>query len=125
MAHSLDPLMRPQSVAVIGASDEPARIGGRPVYSMLEGKFHGRLYPVNPSRETVQGLKAYASIKNVPEVVDSVVVSVPASDHLQVVEVSTSGHGYRRRNSAWTTEELRVHTVVDRDLALLALPHIR
>jgi acetate---CoA ligase (ADP-forming) len=86
MAHSLDPLMRPQSVAVIGASDEPARIGGRPVYSMLEGKFQGRLYPVNPSRETVQGLKAYASIKDVPEVVDSVVVSVPASVALDVIQ---------------------------------------
>ena len=86
MAHSLDPLMRPQSVAVIGASDEPARIGGRPVYSMLEGKFQGRLYPVNPSRETVQGLKAYASIKDVPEVVDSVVISVPASVALDVIQ---------------------------------------
>jgi acetate---CoA ligase (ADP-forming) len=86
MAHSLDPLMRPQSVAVIGASDEPARIGGRPVYSMLEGKFQGRLYPVNPSRETVQGLKAYASIKDVPGVVDSVVISVPASVALDVIQ---------------------------------------
>jgi acetate---CoA ligase (ADP-forming) len=86
MAHSLDPLLRPQSVAVIGASDEPARIGGRPVYSMLQGKYQGRLYPVNPSRETVQGLKAYANIKDVPETVDSVVVSVPASVALNVIQ---------------------------------------
>lgn len=86
MAHSLDPLMRPQSVAVIGASDAPARIGGRPVYSMLEGKFQGRLYPVNPGRDTVQGLKAYPSIKDVPEVVDSVVISVPAAVALDVIQ---------------------------------------
>jgi acetate---CoA ligase (ADP-forming) len=86
MANSLDPLMRPQSVAVIGASDEPSRIGGRPVYSMLEGKYQGRLYPVNPSRETVQGLKAYPSIKDVPETVDSVVISVPASVALKVIQ---------------------------------------
>ncbi len=85
MAHSLDPLMRPQSVAVIGASDEPARIGGRPVYSMLAGKYQGRLYPVNPSRDTVQGLKAYASIKDVPETVDSAVISVPASVAIDVI----------------------------------------
>ncbi|MDA1310392.1 MAG: acetate--CoA ligase family protein [Proteobacteria bacterium] len=85
MAHSLDPLMRPQSVAVIGASDEPARIGGRPVYSMLAGKYQGRLYPVNPSRDTVQGLKAYASIKDVPETVDSAVISVPASVAVDVI----------------------------------------
>lgn len=86
MVNSLDPLMRPKSVAVIGASDEPSRIGGRPVFSMLEGKYQGRLYPVNPSRETVQGLKAYPSIKDVPETVDSVVISVPASVALKVIQ---------------------------------------
>lgn len=86
MAHSLDPLLRPRSVAVIGASDEPSRIGGRPVYSMLEGKFQGRLYPVNPKRDTVQGLKAYPTIGDVPETVDSVVVSVPATVAIDVIQ---------------------------------------
>ena len=85
MAHSLDPLLNPQSVAVIGASDEPARIGGRPIYSMLQGKYQGRLYPVNPRYETVQGLQAYPSIRDVPETVDSVVISVPANIAVDVI----------------------------------------
>ena len=85
MSHSLDPLLRPQSVAVIGASDNPARIGGRPIFSMLEGGFKGRLYPVNPNRETIQGLKSYPSISSVPEAVDSVVISVPEKIALDVV----------------------------------------
>ena len=85
MTHSLDPLLRPKSVAVIGASDNPARIGGRPIFSMLEGGFKGRLYPVNPNRETIQGLKSYPSISSVPEEVDSVVISVPEKIALDVV----------------------------------------
>ena len=85
MTHSLDPLLRPKSVAVIGASDNPARIGGRPIFSMLEGGFKGRLYPVNPNRETIQGLKSYPNISSVPEPVDSVVISVPEKIALDVV----------------------------------------
>ena len=86
MQHSLDALLRPESVAVIGASDNPARIGGRPIFSMLEGGFKGRLYPVNPNRETIQGLKSYPNISSVPEAVDSVVISVPEKIALDVVK---------------------------------------
>ena len=92
MTHSLDPLLRPKSVAVIGASDNPARIGGRPIFSMLEGGFKGRLYPVNPNRETIQGLRSYPNISSVPEPVDSVVISVPEKIALDVVrECAASG----------------------------------
>ncbi len=78
MTHSLDPMLRPQSVAIIGASDAIERIGGRPIHSMKNGNFQGRIYAVNPNRETVQGLPAYASINDVPEVVDCVIIAVPA-----------------------------------------------
>ena len=66
MKHSLESLLRPQSVAVIGASDNPARIGGRPIYSMLKDNFQGKLFPVNPNRDIVQGLQAYPNISSVP-----------------------------------------------------------
>lgn len=79
MAHSLDALLHPQSVAIIGASDTPARIGGRPIRHMLKHGYKGRIYPVNPNRDTVQGLKAYPSIKDLPEKVDSAIVAVPAA----------------------------------------------
>lgn len=75
----MEALLAPKSVAVIGASDHPDRIGGRPVSYMLEAGFSGRIYPVNPNRETVQGLPAYPSIRDVPEAPDACVVAVPAA----------------------------------------------
>ncbi|WP_112664428.1 acetate--CoA ligase family protein [Microvirga flavescens] len=76
--NSLDSLFRPQSVAILGASDDGNRISGRPVRYLLEGGFKGPIYPVNPNRETVQGLKAYPSLAAVPEVPDIVLIAVPA-----------------------------------------------
>jgi acyl-CoA synthetase (NDP forming) len=76
---SLDPLVRPRSVAVIGASDEPARIGGRPIAYMKERGFAGAIYPVNPKRPTVQGLQAYPSIDALPEAPDVAIIAVPAA----------------------------------------------
>ena len=78
MRPSLVPLLRPQSVAVIGASDTPSRLGGRPIHSMKQVGYKGRIYPVNPNRETVQGLTAYPSIKDLPEAVDCAIIAVPA-----------------------------------------------
>ena len=92
MKHSLESLLRPQSVAVIGASDNPARIGGRPIYSMLKDNFQGKLFPVNPNRNIVQGLQAYPNISSVPVPVDSAVISVPENVALQVIkECAESG----------------------------------
>ena len=79
MAHSLEPLLKPKSIAVIGASDTPSRIGGRPLHFTKKHGFKGNIYPVNKKRETVQGLKAYRGIKDVPEAVDSAIISVPAA----------------------------------------------
>ena len=64
----LDHLFRPTSVAILGASDDPTRISGRPVRYLIEGGFKGPIYPVNPNRQTVQGLKAYQSLADVPTV---------------------------------------------------------
>ena len=92
MKHSLESLLRPQSVAVIGASDNPARIGGRPIYSMLKENFQGKLFPVNPNRDIVQGLQAYPNISSVPVPVDSAVISVPENVALKVInECAESG----------------------------------
>ncbi|WP_226893360.1 acetate--CoA ligase family protein [Nisaea sediminum] len=79
-------LIAPKSFAVIGASDDPMRIGGRPIYYSLKFGFSGKIYPVNPKRETVQGLKAYPSIADVPEAVDAAIVALPASLVLEAVE---------------------------------------
>ncbi len=84
MAHSLDPILKPRSVAIIGASDTAARIGGRPIFAMKD-EYKGKLYAVNPNRETVQGLPAYKSIHDVPEPVDCAVIAVPAALAVQAL----------------------------------------
>ena len=82
---SLTPLLAPRSIAVIGASSDPTRIGGRPIAYMKNQGFKGALYPVNPTRPEIQGLKAYASIADLPEPPDVAIVAVPANIAVQAV----------------------------------------
>jgi acetate---CoA ligase (ADP-forming) len=74
----LTPLLAPRSVAVLGASSDPTRISGRPIAYMRAQGFQGSLYPINPNRTEVQGLKAYPSIADLPETPDVAIVAVPA-----------------------------------------------
>lgn len=83
---SLRPLFRPQSIAILGASEEPGRIGGRPVQYLKDFGFKGKIYPVNPNRETIQGLPAYASIKDIKGAVDQAIMAVPARFAIEVAE---------------------------------------
>lgn len=74
----LDALLKPRSVAVVGASDDPQRVGGRPLHYMKAAGFAGALYPVNPKRREVQGLASYPSIADLPEAPDVAIVALPA-----------------------------------------------
>jgi acyl-CoA synthetase (NDP forming) len=76
-ASSLDPLFKPRSIAVIGASTDATKIGGRPVH-YLKQYFKGPIYPVNPRADEVQGLKSYASASDLPNGVDQAVICLPA-----------------------------------------------
>jgi len=81
----LSRLLNPQSVAVIGASDDPSRIGGKPIAYMLKQGYLGKILPVNPNRKTVQGLKAYPSVQALPQTPDVAIVAVPAAAALETV----------------------------------------
>ena len=59
----LSRLFEPQTVAVVGASDDPTKFGNRVMRSILEGGFKGDLFPVNPTAETIQGRRAYRSVE--------------------------------------------------------------
>ena len=85
-SESLDALLRPASVAVIGASNDPTRIGGRPVRYLRAAGYAGRIYPVNPRHKDVQGLAAFPHISDVPEPVDLAIVAVPAPSVVDTVE---------------------------------------
>ena len=76
----LDALFNPRSVAVIGASEDPTRIGGRPLRYLKEFGFRGEVWPVNPRRDRVQGVEARPDIAEVPGPIDVAVVAVAAAN---------------------------------------------
>ena len=75
---SLKPLLAPRSVAVIGASRKRGTVGGELFHNLLRCGFNGPVYPVNPTSEVVQSVKAYRSIVDVPGPVDLALLVVPA-----------------------------------------------
>jgi acetate---CoA ligase (ADP-forming) len=82
---SLATLFAPRSVALVGASENVARIGGRPLRYLRDGGFKGAVYPVNPNRDTVQGFKSYASVRALPETPDVAILAVPAAGTLAAI----------------------------------------
>jgi acetyltransferase len=75
---NLDALFAPESVAVFGASERPASVGGT-VWRNLHGVFTGRLYPVNPKHAMLGGVKAFAGVDDLPEAPDLAVICTPAA----------------------------------------------
>jgi acetyltransferase len=73
----LDPIFSPKSVAVIGATENPGSVGRTILENLIKGGFAGMIYPVNPKRDTVLGVKAYPSIKAVPAKPDLAVIITP------------------------------------------------
>jgi len=72
--------LSPRAVAILGASDNPIKAGGRPIDYMRRHGYAGRIFPINPNRSEVQGLPAYASLRALPEAPDAVVISLPSED---------------------------------------------
>ncbi|BBK43997.1 hypothetical protein STVA_40170 [Allostella vacuolata] len=83
---SLEGLLRPRSVAIVGASNDPTRIGGRPLRYYRENGFTGAVYPINPNRDEIQGLKAYPNLSALPEAPDLVLVAIPAAGVVATAE---------------------------------------
>ena len=75
--HNLDSIFEPKSVAVVGASDREGSIGHAILRNLLKGGFQGKLCPVNPRYEAVQGIQAYASVTAIGEPVDMAVIATP------------------------------------------------
>ncbi|MBO0728804.1 MAG: GNAT family N-acetyltransferase [Acidimicrobiaceae bacterium] len=83
---SMRRLLRPDTVAVIGASRQPATIGHELFRNLIRGGFAGTVYPVNPAARSVAGIRAYPSMAGLPEPADLAVVTVPAAAVEGVVE---------------------------------------
>jgi acetyl coenzyme A synthetase (ADP forming)-like protein len=85
-ARSIARLLQPRSVAVVGASRDPATVGHQVLRSLLAGGFDGLVYPVNPSADHVASIKAYPTVLDVPGDVDLAVIAVPAVAVHDVIE---------------------------------------
>lgn len=82
----LNALFSPRSIAVVGASSDPTKTGGRPVHLLQKHGFTGAVYPVNPKASEVQGLPAYGSLDALPETPDLVLVAVPGAAAVATLE---------------------------------------
>ena len=77
-ANPLDVIFNPKSVAVIGATEREGSVGRTIVWNLMTNSFGGTIFPVNPKRSSVLGIKAYPSISAIPEEVDLAVIVTPA-----------------------------------------------
>jgi len=81
---NLAKLLGPRSVAVVGPNDR-GNTGARALKNVMSSGFTGPIYPVNPNYDTLEGLKCYPTLTSLPEVPDSVIISVPVTGALKVV----------------------------------------
>lgn len=78
VVRQLEPIFKPKSVAIIGASNNPTKWGGMVMNRALSSGFRGQIYAVNPREAEISGLKAYNSVLDIPEPVDLAVFTIPA-----------------------------------------------
>ena len=83
---SLRPIFKPRSVAVVGASRDLSSIGYRILQALIINRFEGPVYPVNPMASVVGSMRAYPSVRELPEAVDLAVIAVPRERVLDVVD---------------------------------------
>jgi len=73
----LQHLLYPKTVAIVGASRAPGKVGHEIVANLISGKFEGKIAPVNPSADTILGLKCYPDLKSIPDGIDLSIIAVP------------------------------------------------
>jgi len=78
--------LAPKSIAVIGASDNTNKIGGRPIAYLSRFGFQGKVYPINPMRSEVQGFHSFSTFQSLPEVPDVAIIAVPGDLAVQAVD---------------------------------------
>ena len=86
----LEALLAPRRIAVVGASSDPSRIGGRPIQYALAAGFRGKIYPVNPNRSEVQGLPAYRDLASIPGEIDLAIIAIPADGVAAQIEAAVA-----------------------------------
>ncbi|MEH6776381.1 MAG: CoA-binding protein, partial [Cereibacter changlensis] len=89
---ALDALFKPSSVAVVGASADASKTGGRPVAYLQKHGFSGAIWPINPKAAEIAGLKSYAAVDDLPAAPDAAIVLLGAERaHLAVRDLARRG----------------------------------
>ncbi|MBD6955118.1 MAG: acetate--CoA ligase alpha subunit [Thermoplasmata archaeon] len=83
---NLDPMFKPKSIAIVGASRDPHSIGFSVVKNLIDSKYQGKIFPVNPKADEILDLKCYHSVLEIPDEIDLAVITVPAAITPNVVE---------------------------------------
>jgi acetyl coenzyme A synthetase (ADP forming)-like protein len=92
IVRSMNHIMKPDSVAVIGASPEAGKIGNSVMKNLINGGYQGKIYPIHPKADEIMGHKAYRSVKDVPGDIDVAVFAIPAKFVAQALtEVGEKG----------------------------------
>jgi acyl-CoA synthetase (NDP forming) len=78
IVRQMNRIMKPDAVAVIGASNESGKIGNSVMKNLINGGYQGEIYPIHPSADSIMGKKAYKSVKDVAGVIDVAVFAIPA-----------------------------------------------
>jgi acetate---CoA ligase (ADP-forming) len=90
--NSLDRLLRPRSVAIIGASDSPGALGASALANLLRQGFSGDIHLVNPKRETISGRPCIRSVDDLPEDVDAAILAIPRAAVLETIRALARRH---------------------------------
>ncbi|MEN9259593.1 MAG: bifunctional acetate--CoA ligase family protein/GNAT family N-acetyltransferase [Thermostichus sp. HHBFW_bins_43] len=85
-SHPLDPIFSPRSVAVVGATEREGSVGRTVLWNLISHPFGGTVYPINPKRHNVLGIRAYDRLSSLPEAVDLAVIAIPAAGVPGVVQ---------------------------------------
>src|SRR5206468_6534115 len=72
--------------AIVGASDNPHKVGGRPILYLKRYGYRGAIYPINPARSTVQGLRAYPSVRDTPQAPELAIIAIAGDEAVGAVE---------------------------------------
>jgi acetyl coenzyme A synthetase (ADP forming)-like protein len=92
IVRAMNRIMKPDSVAVIGASPEAGKIGNSVMKNLINGGYQGKIYPIHPKADEILGVKAFKSVKDVPGDIDVAVFAIPAKFVAQaLVEVGEKG----------------------------------
>ncbi|HEY1609503.1 MAG TPA: CoA-binding protein, partial [Paraburkholderia sp.] len=116
-------LLAPQSVALIGASDDPSKTAGRPLRYIRQAGYAGVVYPVNPKRDTVQGETAWKSLADLPSVPEHAFILTPTDAALDALDECASlgvpvatilAAGFSETGAEGEARERRVREIVER-----------